>query len=54
MLYSSMVAILAVRYDQTEFLNVALLPVINPFMPNGISHCYQLDQSITILRVVEW
>ena len=24
----------------------------NPFLPNGISHPYQLDQSIPILRVV--
>ena len=23
-------------------------------MPNGISHCCQLDQSISILRVVGW
>ena len=26
--------------------------VINPFKPNGISHYYQSDQSISILRVV--
>ena len=25
---------------------------INPFMPNGISHPYQLDDSIFDLRVV--
>ena len=25
-----------------------------PFMPNGISHCDQLDQSIAVLRVVGW
>ena len=25
---------------------------LNPFMQNGISHCYKLDQSISILRVV--
>ena len=24
------------------------------FMPNGISHCYQLDQSISALRAVGW
>ena len=24
---------------------------INPFKPNGISHYYQLDQSISVLRV---
>ena len=27
---------------------------VNPFKPNGISHSYQLDQSIYILRVVGW
>ena len=26
----------------------------NPFKPNGIFHCYQLDQTISILRVVGW
>ena len=26
----------------------------NSFKPNGISHCYQLDQSISVLRVVGW
>ena len=25
---------------------------LNPFMQNGISHCYKLDQSISFLRVV--
>ena len=34
-----------------------LLPIectrwLNSFKPNGISHCYHLDQSIFILRVV--
>ena len=24
----------------------------NPFKPNGISYCYQLDQSISVLRVI--
>ena len=38
--------------------------IFNPFKPNGISHCYQFDQSISvcyqldksisILRVVGW
>ena len=28
--------------------------IINPFMPNGISHSYQLDHSIFVLRVVGW
>ena len=27
---------------------------INPFKLNEISHYYQLDQSISVLRVVEW
>ena len=27
---------------------------INPFKPNEISHCYQLDLSISDLRVVGW
>ena len=26
----------------------------NPFKMNGISHSYQLDQSISILRVIRW
>ena len=26
----------------------------NPFMPNGISHRYQLEQSISVLRRVRW
>ena len=26
----------------------------NPFMPNGISHRYQLEQSIYVLRDVRW
>ena len=28
--------------------------LFNPFMPNGISHCYLLDQSFSVLRVVGW
>ena len=27
---------------------------LNPFKPNGISHCYQLDLSIFVLRVFGW
>ena len=26
----------------------------NPFMPNEISHCYQLENSISVLRDVRW
>ena len=29
-------------------------PILNPFKPNGISYYYQLDQSISVLRVVGW
>ena len=29
-------------------------PVYYIFKPNGISHYYQLDQSISALRVVGW
>ena len=28
--------------------------LVNPFKPNGISHSYQLDQTISGLRVVVW
>ena len=28
-----------------------IISVINPFKPNGISHSYQLDQSISVLRM---
>ena len=27
---------------------------LNPFKPNGISDCYQLDLSIFVLRVFGW
>ena len=30
------------------------LNVINTFKPNGISHFFQMDQSITILKVTWW
>ena len=30
--------------------DVSLLTNVNPFKPNGISHCYHLDQSISVLR----
>ena len=30
------------------------LPFLNPFMPNGISHPYQLEHSISVLRNVGW
>ena len=28
--------------------------VVNSFKPNAISHYYQLDRSISVLRVVRW
>ena len=28
--------------------------LFNPFQPDGISHYYQLEQSISILRVLQW
>ena len=28
--------------------------MLNSFKPNGISHCYQLDQFISVLRGVGW
>ena len=31
-----------------------LVCMFNQFKPNGISHSYQLDESISVLRVVEW
>ena len=31
-----------------------LVSTINPFVLNGISHSSQLDQSISILRVIGW
>ena len=35
-------------------LTYFVLIALNLFKPNGISHSYQLDWSISILRVVEW
>ena len=32
-------------------INLDIYIKVNPFKPNGISHCYQLDQSISFLRV---
>ena len=31
-----------------------IIGTFNPFKHNGISHCYQLEQSISILRNVGW
>ena len=38
-------------YSKTE-LSKTDVCLINPYKPNGISHSYQLDESISNLRVV--
>ena len=39
----------------TQVSNSIFIPTLfNPFKPNGISLSYQLDQSISMLRVVGW
>ena len=35
----------------SEFVHF-MRTAFNPFMPNRISHCYQLEQSISVLRDV--
>ena len=37
----------------SEFVH-CMRTAFNPFMPNGISHRYQLKQSISVLRDVRW
>ena len=37
----------------SEFVHCRRI-ALNPFMPYGISHCYQLKQSISVLRDVSW
>ena len=37
----------------SEFVH-CMRTVFNPFMLNGISHRYQLKQSISVLRDVRW
>ena len=39
---------------QISQLMLFLTSGFNPFKPNRISHCSQLDQSISVLRVVGW
>ena len=41
----------AITDTQTNLVSI-LLP--NPFKPNGIFHSYQMDQTISCLRVAEW
>ena len=37
----------------SEFVHF-IRTAFNPFMPKGISHHYQLEQSISVLRDVRW
>ena len=37
----------------SEFVHF-MKTAFNPFMPNGISHRYQLEQSISVLRDARW
>ena len=37
----------------SEFVHF-MRTAFNPFMPYGISHCYQLEQSISVLRDVRY
>ena len=37
----------------SEFVHF-MRTAFNPFMPNGISHRYQLEQSISVLRDVRY
>ena len=37
----------------SEFVHF-MRPAFNPFMPNGVSHHYRLEQSISVLRGVRW
>ena len=34
--------------------NTVRILVPNPFKPNGISHSYQMDKSISVLSVADW
>ena len=38
------------KFRQCVLTTVAV--VLNPFMPNGFPYAYQLDQSISVIRVV--
>ena len=37
---------------QQVYSNMSLLSILDQLKPNGISQSYQLDQSISLLRVV--
>ena len=47
----SMFHIIRVKCSLKHTLNTSFCR-FNPFMPNGISHFYQFDQSISVIRVV--
>ena len=42
-----------VKCFYSEFVHF-MRTIFNPFMLNGISHRYQLEQSISVLRDVRW
>ena len=42
-----------VKCVNSEFVDF-MGKAFNPFMPNGISHRYQLEQSVSVLRDVRW
>ena len=46
------------RANSTAKMNYGMVHVclfsLNLFKPNGISHSYQLDQLISVLKVVGW
>ena len=37
-----------------RFYEEQYVQIVNPFKPNGISHYYHLDWSISVLRVVRY
>ena len=42
-----------VKCFNSEFVHY-MRTAFNPVIPNGISHRYQLEQSISVLRGVRW
>ena len=42
-----------VKCFNSEFVHF-MRTAFNPFMPNGISHCFQSELSISVLRDVRW
>ena len=39
-------------YNEMCYKETALHKIVNPFIPNGISHRYQLEQFISVLRYI--